>query len=133
MPRERDRSSFCVAARSANRLPTISRHITNARSDELAGIPVVAEFATTGTDGKIYQVEHYNLDVVTSVGYRVKSSQGVQFRRAYDSGELKASSLLMEVVDLDGRDRITDYAPPSGGANDRSLVPSPSVLAPELG
>jgi prophage maintenance system killer protein len=60
---------------------TISRHITNARGEELAGIPVVAKFATTGADGKVYRVEHYNLDVVISVGFRVKSSQGVQFRR----------------------------------------------------
>ncbi len=60
---------------------TISRHITNARNEELAGIPVVAEYATTAADGKTYRVEHYNLDVVISVGYRVKSQQGVQFRR----------------------------------------------------
>jgi hypothetical protein len=58
-----------------------TRHIANARSEELAGIPVVAEFASTATDGKIYRVEHYYLDVVISVGYRVKSSQGAQFRR----------------------------------------------------
>ena len=41
---------------------------------------VVANFATTATDGKIYQVEHYNLDVIISIGYRVKSFQGTQFR-----------------------------------------------------
>jgi hypothetical protein len=43
-------------------------------------LPVVAKFATTATDGKSYKVEHYNLDVVISVGYRVKSAKGVQFR-----------------------------------------------------
>ena len=43
--------------------------------------PVVSKFATTATDGKTYQVEYYNLDVVLSVGYRVKSSQGILFRR----------------------------------------------------
>lgn len=41
---------------------------------------VVAKFATTATDGKTYQVEHYNLDVIISVGYRVKSQRGTQFR-----------------------------------------------------
>ncbi len=44
-------------------------------------MPVVANFATTATDGKTYYVEHYNLDMVLSIGYRVKSSRGVQFRR----------------------------------------------------
>ena len=43
--------------------------------------PVVAKFATTATDGKIYQVEYYNLDVILSVGYRVKSNRGIEFRR----------------------------------------------------
>ncbi|SDE98886.1 RhuM family protein [Cellulophaga baltica] len=41
---------------------------------------VVAKFATTALDGKTYQTEHYNLDVIISVGYRVKSKQGTQFR-----------------------------------------------------
>ena len=42
---------------------------------------VVANFATTASDGKVYQVEHYNLDRIISVGYRVKSRRGVEFRR----------------------------------------------------
>ena len=42
---------------------------------------VVAKFATTALDGKIYQVEHYNLDMIISVGYRVKSNRGVEFRK----------------------------------------------------
>ena len=41
---------------------------------------VVAKFATTAADGKTYQVEYYNLDVIISVGYRVKSKRGTQFR-----------------------------------------------------
>ncbi|MDD3599626.1 MAG: virulence RhuM family protein, partial [Firmicutes bacterium] len=41
---------------------------------------VVANFATTATDGKTYQVDHYNLDVIISVGYRVRSHRGTQFR-----------------------------------------------------
>ena len=42
--------------------------------------PVVANFATIAADGKVYQVEYYNLNVILSVGYRVKSSRGIQFR-----------------------------------------------------
>lgn len=59
---------------------TIGKHITNALQEELQGISVVAKFATTATDGKTYQTEHYNLDMILSVGYRVKSKQGTQFR-----------------------------------------------------
>ncbi|GAA1867821.1 virulence protein RhuM/Fic/DOC family protein [Brevibacterium marinum] len=60
---------------------TIGKHIANAQREELAGTAVVAKFATTASDGKTYQVEHYDLDMVLSVGYRVKSAQGVRFRR----------------------------------------------------
>ena len=42
---------------------------------------VVAKFATTASDGKTYQVEYYNLDMILSVGYRVKSNKGIIFRR----------------------------------------------------
>ena len=60
---------------------TISRHIKNIFSEgELVPDSVVANFATTATDGKTYQVEYYNLDVIISVGYRVKSQRGTQFR-----------------------------------------------------
>ena len=59
---------------------TIGKHINNALKVELLGLPVVAKFATTATDGKTYQVEHYNLEMITSKGYKVKSPRGVQFR-----------------------------------------------------
>ena len=60
---------------------TISRHIKNIFDDgELRRDSVVANFATTAADGKTYQVDNYNLDVVISVGYRVKSLRGTQFR-----------------------------------------------------
>lgn len=62
-------------------IKTIGKHITNALKEELEGLPVVAKFATTASDGKIYQVEHYNVEMVTSVGYRVKSKRGIQFRQ----------------------------------------------------
>ena len=61
---------------------TIGKHISNALKEELSGEDsVAAKFATTATDGKKYQVEYYNLDVVLSVGYRVKSKNGVIFRK----------------------------------------------------
>jgi hypothetical protein len=59
---------------------TIGKHISNALKEELEGIQVVAKFATTASDGKTYQVEFYNLDMIMSLGYRVKSNRGVQFR-----------------------------------------------------
>ena len=60
----------------------ISRHIRNIFDEgELSKISVVANFATTAADGKTYIVDYYNLDVIISVGYRVKSVQGTQFRQ----------------------------------------------------
>ena len=60
---------------------TISRHIRNLFNEgELDKNSVVAKFATTASDGKTYQVDYFNLDVIISVGYRVKSKRGVQFR-----------------------------------------------------
>ena len=71
---------------------TISRHIKNIFAEgELERDSVVAKFATTAADGKTYQVEFYNLDVIISVGYRVKSKRGTQFRISSGSrGELFA-------------------------------------------
>ena len=60
---------------------TVSRHIKNIfQEGELDQNSVVANFATTAADGKTYQVDYYNLDVIISVGYRVKSLRGTQFR-----------------------------------------------------
>lgn len=59
---------------------TIGKHIANVLNEELAGFSVVAKFATTASDGKVYQTEHYNLDMIISIGYRVKSQKGIQFR-----------------------------------------------------
>jgi len=59
----------------------ISRHLKNIyESGELSPESVVAKFATTAADEKTYQVEHYNLDAIISVGYRVNSLRGTQFR-----------------------------------------------------
>ena len=60
---------------------TVSRHIKKIFTEgELNRGSVVAKFATTASDGKTYQVDYYNLDVIISVGYRVKSLRGTQFR-----------------------------------------------------
>ena len=59
----------------------ISRHITNIFGEgELTRDSVVANYATTAADGKTYQIDYFNLDVIISVGYRVKSHRGTQFR-----------------------------------------------------
>jgi len=59
----------------------ISRHIRNVfKEKELDKISVVAKNATTANDGKTYQVDFYNLDVIISVGYRIKSQRGTKFR-----------------------------------------------------
>ncbi len=63
-------------------IKTIGKHINNALKEELLeDNSVVAKFATTASDGKNYQVEYYNLDMILSIGYRVKSNKGVIFRR----------------------------------------------------
>jgi hypothetical protein len=63
---------------------TIGKHINNALKEELFGLSTVAKFATVQIEG-VRQVErtieHYNLDMVMSVGYRVKSPRGIQFRK----------------------------------------------------
>ena len=66
---------------------TISKHINNALKEELAGSVVVAKFANTTQHGAIegktqtHEIDYFNLEVITSVGYRVKSKRGVQFRQ----------------------------------------------------
>ena len=65
-------------------IKTIGKHINNALNEELSDIPTVAKFATVGIEGGrtvTRQVEYYNLDMILSVGYRVKSKRGVEFRK----------------------------------------------------
>lgn len=71
---------------------TISRHIKKIFEErELDKFSVVANFATTASDGKTYHVDYYNLDVIISVGYCVKSLRGTQFR-------IWATSILKEYI-----------------------------------
>lgn len=76
---------------------TIGKHINNAMREELEGQVVVAKFATTTRHGAMegktqtQQTEYYNLDVIISVGYRVKSKRGIAFRKW-------ANSVLTEYI-----------------------------------
>ena len=70
---------------------TIGKHIQNALKEELVDVPTVANFATVQIEGNreiIRNIEHYNLDMILSVGYRVKSDKGIKFRR-WANGILK--------------------------------------------
>ena len=65
-------------------IKTIGKYISNALKEELIDIPTVAKFATVQKEGERFvtrQVEFYNLDMILSVGYRVKSQRGIQFRQ----------------------------------------------------
>ena len=63
-------------------ISVIGKHVRNIfKEGELVKDSVWAKFAYTASDGKIYQVDYYNLDVIISVGYRVKSHRGTQFRQ----------------------------------------------------
>ena len=65
-------------------IKTIGKHISNALKEELIDIPTVAKFATVQKEGERFvtrQVEFYNLDMILSVGYRVKSQRGILFRQ----------------------------------------------------
>lgn len=71
---------------------TINEHIRNVFSEgELDGNSVIRKFRITASDGKSYDTQHYNLDVIISVGYRVKSLRGTQFR-------IWATRLLREYI-----------------------------------
>ena len=84
---------------------TIGKHVKNAVEEELEGLPTVANFATVQTEGERSverEIEYYNLDVIISVGYRVKSKRGIEFRKW-------ANSVLKQYI-------LKGYA-----ANDRRL------------
>lgn len=96
---------------------TVSKDINNVfKEGELEKESVVANVATTGADGKIYQVEFSNLDVIISVGYRVKSQRGTQFRITR-LNSLKSIPVLA-VSSFSGKTASAPYSgftPPSKG------------------
>src|SRR3990167_8059615 len=59
----------------------IAKHIKNILSQEELESSVCANFAHTASDGKVYDTQYYNLDMIISIGYRVNSKRGIQFRR----------------------------------------------------
>lgn len=96
----------------------ISRHLKNVFDEgELRRESVVADSATTALDGKTYQIEYFNLDVIISVGYRVKSHRGTQFR-------IWAAQRLRE-YGLNQRHarRPDDHAPLRDGGRRRRAAP----------
>ena len=89
---------------------TISRHVKNVLEDgELEEKSVVAFFATTASDSKTYSVVYYNLDMIISVGYRVHSYRGVQFR-------IWATKVLKEYI-VKGFAMNDDLLKRAGGGN----------------
>ena len=89
----------------------IVKHVRNIfKEGELQKESVWAKFAYTATDGKIYQVDYYNLDVIISVGYRVKSLRGTQFRiwatgilkeymqKVFSWSSIKAALFILEKI-----------------------------------
>ena len=90
--------------------PNVTMHLKNALREELAGISVCKDFLLTAADGKTYSVKCYNLDAVLSVGYRVKSPRGVQFRQWANAAlrerlveQLRGESTAAVAVDLERR------------------------------
>lgn len=63
-------------------VPNVNMHIRNVFAEgELQAGSVVKEFLTTAADGKSYTTQHYSLDVILAIGYRVRSHRGTQFRQ----------------------------------------------------
>jgi hypothetical protein len=76
-------ASYRIELQFKRDIKTIGKHINNALKEELEGLATVANFATVQKEGNrtvIRQMEYYNLDMILSIGYRVKSQSGVKFR-----------------------------------------------------
>lgn len=97
-------------------ISVIGKHIRNIfKEEELIKDSVWAKFAYTASDGKIYQVDYYNLDVIISVGYRVKSKRGTQFRqwanKVIKDYLLKGYSINQRLNDIEQRmdNRLSEH------------------------
>ena len=103
---------------------TIGKHINNALKEELSDIPTVANFAIVQEEGARWvtrYIEHYNLDMIISVGYRVKSQKGVLFRRwaneILKEYLMKGIAINQRIASLENRveekfikyDQVSDY------------------------
>ncbi len=97
---------------------TIGKHIANALNEELEDMPTVANFATVQIEGNrtvTRNIEYYNLDVIISVGYRVKSKRGIQFRawanKVLKNYLLRGYSINQRLLNMERRidDRLLDH------------------------
>lgn len=105
-----------LAALFAKNKRTISEHIRNLfKEGELEEGAVVRNFRTTASDGKSYDTQHYNLDVIISVGYRVKSPQGGRFlqwaTRLLKEHLIKGYTLNRQRVERNVRELEAESAP----------------------
>ncbi len=91
---------------------TINEHIQNILDEgELQADSVIRKFRITAGDGKTYDTNHYNLDVIISIGYRVKSPRGTQFRQwaTQRLREYIVKGFALDDERLKGRDKLADY------------------------
>ena len=97
---------------------TIGKHINNALKEELSDVPTVANFAIVQEEGARWvtrYVEHYNLDMIISIGYRVKSPKGILFRRWANSVLkeylMKGAVINQRIASLESRmeDKFAQY------------------------
>lgn len=91
---------------------TINEHIQSIlKEGELQPNSVIRKFRITAGDGKAYETNHYNLDMILSIGYRVKSSRGTQFRiwATQRLREYLVKGFTLDDDRLKGRDRLADY------------------------
>ena len=108
---------------------TIGKHINNALAEELADIPTVAKFATVQKEGNrevTRQIEYYNLDMIISVGYRVKSKNGIIFRKwatnILKDYMLKGYAVNQKRLDyLEKTVKLIDIATRSNDTNDENI------------
>ncbi|TNH94196.1 virulence RhuM family protein [Aeromonas sobria] len=113
---------------------TISEHIRNLfKEGELEESAVVRNFRTTASDGKSYDTQHYNLDVIISVGYRVKSPQGVRFRqwatRLLKEHLLKGYTLNQQRFEQNASELVAESAPAQKETLIRLII---NMLTPAL-
>lgn len=123
-----------LAALFGRDVKTIGKHVANARREELAGLSTVAKFATVQQEGPRLverEVEHYNLDMILSVGYRVKSAEGVHFRR-WATGVLKQYLIKGAAINEDRLRQIGEIVQILGRASDEIVSGIADVLSDYL-
>ena len=105
-------SQMQIAKLFATSKQTVSYHISNIlKENELPKKAVVKEILTTATDGKSYPVEHYSLDMVLAIGYRIKGVRGTQFRQwaTRNLSEYMVKGFVIDTERLKNPDGRPDY------------------------